>query len=586
MSEHATSQRTERPPPVPVCRLATPADREQIYRLRHAIFAEELGQHETNAAGRLVDSLDEVNVYLVVARGERVRAFISLTPPDAGRYSIDKYLARDDCQLPWGDGLWEMRLLSVVPAERGGPFASILLFAGFRWIEEHGGRSVVLIGRADLLEYYRKFGVEPTGHEITSGRVRYALMQGTVEHIAKVARTRHRRTLTRLARRFRWALPFPWLDPGSCEHGGAFFTAIGPRFDALERRREIVPADVLDAWFPPAPGVIDALTCDPGWLARTSPPTSAEGLAGVIADTRRIPRERIVVGSGSSDLIFRAFSTLLRPGMRALVVDPSYGEYEHVLRKVLGLRVDRLTLRIEEDLRLDPDRWADALAQGYDLAVLVNPANPSGQALGARELHAAIARAPQRTLVWLDETYAEYAETDVSLERQVGGLPRLVICKSMSKIWALSGLRVGWLVAPEPLAIELRARTPPWPVSLPAQIAAVRALEDPQYYARRRDETRRLRRELASGLRGLGLHVIEGVINAVIALLPEDMPAASDVVAALRRQGIFVRDLTGLSPVFRGRALRIAVRPTSEQQRILGALANVLARRLGGGLAR
>ncbi|CAM5560329.1 hypothetical protein SGLAM104S_01444 [Streptomyces glaucescens] len=60
----------------------------------------------------------------------------------------------------------------------------------------------------------------------------------------------------------------------------------------------MVAADVLDAWFPPAPGVRDVLAQDPAWAARTSPPTGAEGLAAEIAATRGLPLDALVLGAG------------------------------------------------------------------------------------------------------------------------------------------------------------------------------------------------------------------------------------------------------------------------------------------------
>ena len=93
----------------------------------------------------------------------------------------------------------------------------------------------------------------------------------------------------------------------ACFHGGAFFEAIGAGFDALERRNAVVNADVLDAWFPPAPGVLTALSEHLEWLARTSPPTQSEGMRAAIAAAREVPEDAVLPGAGSSDLIFLAF---------------------------------------------------------------------------------------------------------------------------------------------------------------------------------------------------------------------------------------------------------------------------------------
>src|SRR4029079_12393376 len=76
---------------------------------------------------------------------------------------------------------------------------------------------------------------------------------------------------------------------GPCFHGGEFFKAIGEGFDDLGRRRSVINADVLDAWYPPAPSVIAALVEPLPWLLRTSPPTQAGGLIEAISRARGVP---------------------------------------------------------------------------------------------------------------------------------------------------------------------------------------------------------------------------------------------------------------------------------------------------------
>src|SRR2546423_1754888 len=76
--------------------LATEADREEIYRLRHEVYSRELGQHAATPAGSLRDALDDWNIFLVAKIGDQIAGFISITPPCAGKpipefhYSIDK----------------------------------------------------------------------------------------------------------------------------------------------------------------------------------------------------------------------------------------------------------------------------------------------------------------------------------------------------------------------------------------------------------------------------------------------------------------------------------------------------------------
>lgn len=363
----------------------------------------------------------------------------------------------------------------------------------------------------------------------------------------------------------------------ACFHGGAFFDAIGDGFDTLERRHGVIPADVLDAWFPPAPAVLAGLREHLDWIVRTSPPTNGEGLVRAIARTRGVPPSSIVLGGGSSDLIFLAFPLWLRRRSRVLLLDPTYGEYAHVLQKVVGCRVDRLPLRREQGYRLHLPELSRTLRAGYDLVVIVNPNSPTGQHVPAVALADAIAASPARTRIWIDETYVEYAGADQSLERLAAFSPRVVVCKSMSKVYALSGVRAAYLVAGADTARALRRRTPPWAVSLPAQVAAVRALESPDYYRERWGETHALRRDLCRGLAALGgLDVVPGVANFLLCHLAPGRPTARQVVAACRREGLFLRDAGGMSASLGERALRVAVRDHGAQQRLLAILARAL----------
>jgi histidinol-phosphate/aromatic aminotransferase/cobyric acid decarboxylase-like protein len=149
-----------------------------------------------------------------------------------------------------------------------------------------------------------------------------------------------------------------------------------------------------------------------------------------------------------------------------------------------------------------------------------------------------------------------------------------VVCKSLSKVYALSGLRAAYLVAGPETAAELRRWTPPWPVSLPAQIAAVRALADQAYYELRWKETGALRGELATALAALapGPQVSESVANFVLVTLPADGPTAAELVARCRADGVYLRDLSALSPAFEGRTVRSAVRCAGENRRIVDAV--------------
>ncbi|HEY4984954.1 MAG TPA: histidinol-phosphate transaminase [Verrucomicrobiae bacterium] len=401
-----------------------------------------------------------------------------------------------------------------------------------------------------------------------------------------------------------------------CYHGCAFFDAIGVEFDHLERRHEIINADVLDAWFPPSPKVIAALEEDLPWLLRTSPPTNCEGLARVIARMRGVSPENILPAAGSSDAIFLAFRHWLTPSSRVLILDPTYGEYAHVLEKVIGCRVIRLPLLRHDNYRVDLAELERLSRSNYDLIALVNPNSPTGQHIPRAELEELLRQIPATTRVWIDETYVEFAERGAllrqsgtalpacpgqaenstgrqdacptliaseSLERFATASANVVVCKSMSKVYALSGVRAAYLCGPRRIIAELRGLTPPWAVSLPAQVAAVAALQDPDYYAARYAETHRLREQLADELSAFdGWKILPGIANFLFCHLPADGPDAATLVKLCRAKNLFLRDVGSMGRSLGKHALRVAVKDVETNRRMVEILANAACEAAAG----
>ena len=561
--------------------LATEEDRASIYHLRHLVYAQELRQHVENPKGRLNDPLDAYNLYIVASLGDQILGFISVTPPGRS-YSIDKYLAREDLPFACDDALYEVRLLTVVPGYRhsfrGAKVANLLIYAALRWVEAHGGQRIVAMGRREAMDFYRKAGLQPLGRQIKSGAVSFELMSVTLAELRK-RRSRYTALLHYLNRQVDWRLTVPYHSPMACNHGGAFFESIGPEFDRLERSRAIINADVLDAWFPPAPPVVSAFRDHLAWLLATSPPVDGGGLVRTIARVRGISPYCVLVGAGSSNLIFLSFRHWLTPASRVLIPDPTYGEYAHVCEEIIGCQVDRFPLTRETSYRLDLATLEACVAGGkYDLVVLVNPNNPTGQHIRREELETTLRRFPARTRVWVDEAYVEYVGADQSLERFSVCTPNVFVCKSLSKGYALSGVRVAYLCAAPLLLEEMRKLTPPWAVGLPAQVAGVRALQAPDYYAARYRETQELRHQQTEGLLEMNrrLQVLPGTANFVLCHLPEDGPDAATVVNRCCKHGLYLRDVSNMGTQLGEHALRIAVKDETTQRRILEILARAL----------
>jgi histidinol-phosphate aminotransferase len=250
----------------------------------------------------------------------------------------------------------------------------------------------------------------------------------------------------------------------------------------------------------------------------------------------------------------------------AVCVHPSFTEPEAALRAA-GHEVHRLVL--EPPYVLDPAQVPDEA----DLVVVGNPTNPTGV---VHERLAELCR-PGRVVV-VDEAFMDAVPGEPhSLASQ--RLPGLAVVRSLTKTWALAGLRVGYLLAEPDLVLRLRDAQPLWSVSTPALAALDACLaRGPVKHAEKEavlvaDE----RAYLEAGLREVGVEVAEG---SQAPFLLCRVPGRSDVRDALRDKGIAVRR-GDTFPGLTTEHWRTAVRDREASDQLLAALAEVTRRAAG-----
>ena len=356
----------------------------------------------------------------------------------------------------------------------------------------------------------------------------------------------------------------------SCFHGGAFFEGIGVEFNNLSEKNNIINADVLDAWFPPAPKIQEVIQNDLAWIIKTSPPTNSEGFIKTISKHRELNQNSILPGAGSSDLIFRIFNHWLNRSSKVLLLDPSYGEYSHILNKVIKCKVDRLELKREEGYKIDLDRLREKINQNFDLFIWVNPNSPTGIHISKKEVESILLKNNGCEKIWIDETYIEYAGKDETLEKFSEQSNNIYVCKSMSKVYALSGLRTAYLCSNPKNIKPLKKITPPWVISLPAQIASTFALKDEIYYLKKYKETNKLRDNLKSELEAIGIdEIVPGVANFIMFHIDTDKFSASAIVNECRKKKLYLRDISGMGKSFNNNAIRIAVKDKNENKKMI-----------------
>src|SRR5581483_1301581 len=174
--------------------------------------------------------------------------------------------------------------------------------------------------------------------------------------------------------------------------------------------------------------------------------------------TPQPPADEVLVTVGAAEANALVCQTLLEPGDRVPVIEPGYRQVRGLAENA-GCAVDVVQLRFEDGWELDPDALRAAVGPQTKLVCVVNPNNPTGTILSA-EARAAVIDAVDASGAWLlaDEVYRGSERDGAETESFWGAHPRVVCVNSLSKAYGLCGLRVGWVVAPQPLAEELWRR--------------------------------------------------------------------------------------------------------------------------------
>ena len=319
----------------------------------------------------------------------------------------------------------------------------------------------------------------------------------------------------------------------------------------------------------------------PGWLREAISrslddlgryPDQRHARVAVGARHGRTPGE-VLLTAGAAQA-FTLVAQAAREARLPVVVHPQFTEAEAALRAV-GLDVERVVLDPADGFRFDPDAVPDAA----DLVVVGNPTNPTSVRHGADAL-ASLAR-PGRMLV-VDEAFADTVPGEPESLSRRRDLPGLVVIRSLTKTWALAGLRIGHVLA-DPETVERLGRFQPlWPVSTPALAAAV-ACASPYAVEREREialEVAADRRHLLAHLRELpGVRVPGEPASSFVLVNVAD---GEGVRERLRARGFAVRrgdTFPGLGPDW----LRVAVRDPATSDAFVEALRGCLVPGVGRG---
>ena len=297
-----------------------------------------------------------------------------------------------------------------------------------------------------------------------------------------------------------------------------------------------------------------------------------QAIAERITQAQGITPESIVLGNGSSDLLDFAARVFLQPGSDAIISQHAFAIYDIVIRAAGANPVVAPAKNWGHDL----DAMAAAITPNTRLVYVTNPNNPTGTWLSKSALRAFLDQIPEHIIVVLDEAYFEYVtepEYPNGLEL-LADYPNLIVTRTFSKAYGLSGLRIGYGVMNPQVADLLNRVRPPFNTTNISLAAAEAALADQAYLEQSRQLNAQGMAQLTEYFEQQGLAYIPSVANFVTVQMPAGV-SALDVNNALLRAGVIVRPIGGYQMPDH---LRVSIGLPEENQFFINSLNGILAR--------
>jgi histidinol-phosphate aminotransferase len=281
-------------------------------------------------------------------------------------------------------------------------------------------------------------------------------------------------------------------------------------------------------------------------------------LYAVLSDKLGVPTDHLALATGSVALLYQLVQAFCEPGDEVVCAWRSFEAYPIA---VIAAGARGVHVPVTAEGRHDLDAMAGAITDRTKVVLVCTPNNPTGPSVTQTELDAFLAEVPEQVLVVVDEAYVEFVRMSDAVDgvATMRAHDNVISTRTFSKAYGLAGFRVGYAVAPPPIAAALRAVSLPFGVSNVAQAAAIASLRAEGELLERVDALVAERERVVKGLADVGLLVPEPQGNFVWFAAGD---RTVELAAAADELGIVIRP-------FAGDGARISIGETEANDRII-----------------
>lgn len=302
------------------------------------------------------------------------------------------------------------------------------------------------------------------------------------------------------------------------------------------------------------------------------PDTAAYELKAAIGRHYQLSQEQITVGNGAVEL-FYVLCHALRP-KQILVFAPTFSEYERAARAA-GAALLYHSLSAEQGFQVDMNRLiAQVRKEQPDFIFLCNPNNPTGCLTHRQAIQSLVEAAGEKCLVIVDESFLDFISDDsITCLPLLAEFPNLIIAHSLTKFYAIPGLRLGFMAASPQITQLLERHKDPWNVNSLAQCAGIVALADQDYAIKSRNLILKEKNRFYRKLEQIdGLHPYPPEANFILVETSAAQVTAAELCQRMRQRHILIRDCSayvGLNSFY----IRLAVKLAAQNDQVIEALA-------------
>ena len=305
-----------------------------------------------------------------------------------------------------------------------------------------------------------------------------------------------------------------------------------------------------------------------------------------IAEKNNLNIENIIVGNGATEIIF-LFMKILSP-KKVLIVSPTFGEYERAIKASTlandSLEINYFELKETENFVLNVKNLETELENNYDLLILCNPNNPTGQFLKLKKLEEILKICEQKnTKLFVDEAFVEFVEDweNESIINSKENKENLFVIRAFTKFFAIPGLRLGYGICfNNNLLKKMLEKKEPWSVNNIADLAGKTVLDDENYIQKTKEWIKNQKKYMYENLNKIeGLRAYKTEVNFILLKIEDNLLGKGLDVKNLRKEmlekGILIRDASNFIYLDK-HYFRLAIKDKLNNEKVIETLTSIL----------